>query len=80
MLFLYLKLDAETAWAGVRRARAFLPASLVNSQFAILEEPQADEAAGTLDATRPVEQLATEAVALLQRRVPAVAPAIRSGL
>ena len=80
MLFLYLKLDAETAWARVEARKGhFMPASLVDSQFAILEEPQADEAAITLDATRPVEQLAAEAVALLQGRVPAVAPAIRSG-
>jgi gluconokinase len=37
-----------------------MPASLVDSQFAILEEPGTDEQAATVDATRTVALIAKE--------------------
>jgi gluconate kinase len=49
---------------GNRRGH-FMPASLVDSQFAILEVPDADERALTLDATRRVSDVATNAIGLL---------------
>jgi gluconokinase len=58
LAFVYLKLDPSTARARVAaRTDHFMPASLVESQFAILEEPDVDETALTLDATQPIETL-----------------------
>jgi gluconokinase len=55
MVFLYLKIDRETAWRRVANRKGhFMPASLVDSQFATLEEPTADERAVTVDGTRSV--------------------------
>ncbi|RUZ36178.1 gluconokinase, partial [Mesorhizobium sp. M7A.F.Ca.US.003.02.1.1] len=45
----------------------FMPASLVDSQFAILEPPAADERASKLNATRPVGELVAAAVRLIRR-------------
>ncbi|MBZ9986313.1 gluconokinase [Mesorhizobium sp. BH1-1-5] len=54
-VFLYLKIDRETAWRRVANRKAhFMPASLVDSQFATLEEPAVDERAVTVDGTRSV--------------------------
>ncbi|RWH73804.1 MAG: gluconokinase [Mesorhizobium sp.] len=54
-VFLYLKIDRETAWRRVANRKGhFMPASLVDSQFATLEEPAADERAVTVDGTRSV--------------------------
>ncbi|MDX8445168.1 gluconokinase [Mesorhizobium captivum] len=59
--FLYLKIDRETAWRRVAgRKGHFMPASLVDSQFATLEEPGADELAVTVDATRSVAGIVKE--------------------
>lgn len=58
LVFLYLKIDRETAWRRVSNRRGhFMPASLVDSQFATLEEPTADERAVTVDGTRTVAGL-----------------------
>lgn len=55
IVFLYLKIDRETAWRRVvGRKSHFMPASLVDSQFATLEEPGPDEPAVTVDAARSV--------------------------
>jgi len=71
LLFLYLKIDPATARARVAARKGhFMPASLVDSQFAILEEPQPDEAALVLDATRSVEDLAGQAACLLREAEP----------
>ena len=42
-----------------------MPASLVDSQFAILEPPGADEQALTVDATLPVADIVTAVASLL---------------
>jgi len=61
IVFVYLKIDRETAWRRVAgRKGHFMPASLVDSQFAILEEPGTDERAATVDATRTVALIAKE--------------------
>lgn len=66
--FLYLEIDPATASQRVgNRKGHFMPASLVDSQFAILEPPAQDERALTLDATLPVAELVSEAVRLLRR-------------
>lgn len=67
LVFLHLAIDPETARRRVLLRRShFMPPSLVDSQFADLEPPQADEAAVELDAGRPVDVLAAEAAALLR--------------
>ncbi len=44
ILFVYLKGDKETIRQRIaRRVHEYMPASLLDSQFATLEEPQADE-------------------------------------
>lgn len=43
----------------------FMPAGLLDSQLATLEPPGPDEAALTLDASRPVADLVAETLALL---------------
>jgi gluconokinase len=71
LVFLYLKIDPVTAGARVAaRSNHFMPASLVESQFAILEEPGDDEAALTLDATSAVGTLVEIAANRLVRRAP----------
>ncbi|MDX8523496.1 gluconokinase [Mesorhizobium sp. MSK_1335] len=61
IVFLYLKIDRETAWRRVAdRKGHFMPASLVDSQFATLEEPAADERAVTVDGTRSVAGILKE--------------------
>ena len=58
LVFLYLKIDRNTAWRRVSNRKGhFMPASLVDSQFATLEEPTADERAVTVDGTRTVAGL-----------------------
>jgi gluconokinase len=66
LVFLHLALDREAAYERVQaRGGHFMPASLVDSQFADLEPPSADETALTLDATLPVDGLVAEAAAFL---------------
>lgn len=68
IVFVYLEINPETARQRVGgRIGHFMPASLVESQFADLEPPQADEAAITLDGTRPVAELVAAAADLLRR-------------
>nr|WP_210334030.1 gluconokinase [Mesorhizobium sangaii] len=63
IVFLYLEIDAAAARRRVASRKGhFMPASLVDSQFAILEPPAADERALTLDATRPVDELVAAAI------------------
>ena len=62
IVFLYLEIDPAAARQRVAgRKGHFMPASLVDSQFAILEPPGTDEQALTLDAMRPVADLVTDA-------------------
>ncbi|MBL8583251.1 MAG: gluconokinase [Rhizobiaceae bacterium] len=64
--FLYLDVDPATAEKRVGSRRGhFMPASLVDSQFADLEPPTPDENALRLDATRPAGELVKQALALL---------------
>lgn len=63
MVFLYLKVDRETAWRRVANRKGhFMPASLVDSQFATLEEPSADERAVMVDGTRSVAGIVKEVI------------------
>lgn len=63
MVFLYLKVDRETAWRRVANRKGhFMPASLVDSQFATLEEPSADEQMVMVDGTRSVAGIVKEVV------------------
>ncbi len=62
LVFVYLDIDRATAHRRVEsRKHHFMPASLVDSQFADLEPPAADEDALRLDATRVVDELAAAA-------------------
>ena len=55
IVFVYLKIDGETAWRRVASRKGhFMPASLVDSQFAALEEPVTGERAVTVDGTRRI--------------------------
>lgn len=67
VVFVYLEIDPATARRRVASRKGhFMPASLVDSQFAILEAPAADETALTLDARRPVADIVAKAIGLLQ--------------
>jgi len=68
--FLHLVIDRDTA---IARADHFMPASLVDSQFADLE-PLRGEAGLTVDAARPPEELAAAALNTL---TPPASPRIR---
>ncbi|TPN78501.1 gluconokinase [Mesorhizobium sp. CU2] len=58
VVFVYLRIDRTIAWRRVASRKGhFMPASLVDSQFATLEEPAADERAMTIDGTRPVAEI-----------------------
>lgn len=64
IVFLYLKIDRETAWRRVAERKGhFMPASLVDSQFSTLEEPEADERALTVDGTRTIAEVMAQALA-----------------
>ena len=61
ILFVYLSIDRETAWQRVSSRKGhFMPASLVDSQFAALEPPQADEFAMNLNGLEPVDVLSSQ--------------------
>ena len=63
IVFVYLEIDPVTAKRRVAARKGhFMPASLVESQFASLDPPAATERARPLDATRPVDELVTAAV------------------
>jgi len=60
--FVYLAVDRETARRRVAgRNGHFMPANLVDSQFADLEPPGPDEAAATIDATLPLPEVVAAA-------------------
>jgi gluconokinase len=66
ILFVHLAIDKQTAAERVARRKGhFMPATLVDSQFADLEPPQPDEEAVTLDATRPIAETVAAAQAVL---------------
>jgi len=68
IVFVYLEIDPATARERVASRKGhFMPASLVDSQFAILEPPGSDERALTIDATRPVADVVADAMHLLAR-------------
>ena len=57
----YLQGDADLIRSRVaKRRHHFMPASLLDSQFATLEEPGADEQPIVLDAAKPAPELAEE--------------------
>ncbi|MFI0846354.1 gluconokinase [Mesorhizobium sp. IMUNJ 23232] len=61
ILFVHLVIDRETAWQRVgSRKGHFMPASLVDSQFAALELPQADEFAINLNGLESVDELSAQ--------------------
>lgn len=67
LVFIHLAIDKGTARQRVgRRKGHFMPATLVDSQFADLERPAGDEAALSLDGTRPVAELVAEAADFLK--------------
>jgi gluconokinase len=67
LVFIHLAIDRETARQRVGgRKGHFMPTTLVDSQFADLEPPTADEVALTLDATQPVAELAAAAAEFLK--------------
>ena len=64
LVFIYLEIDQATAAQRVAARKGhFMPASLVDSQFADLQPPGSDEQAIALDARQPVETLVAEAAA-----------------
>ncbi|RJT41692.1 gluconokinase [Mesorhizobium waimense] len=66
IVFVYLEIDRETARQRVAdRKGHFMPASLVDSQFAILEAPAPDERALTLDGTGRISDIVIRTVGLL---------------
>ncbi|WP_274627774.1 gluconokinase [Arvimicrobium flavum] len=68
-LFVYLRIDPETARRRVAgRAGHFMPASLVDSQFADLQPPEPDENALTLDGALPVKELVEQAARAVAAR------------
>lgn len=68
LVFVHPVVDKETARSRVTgRKGHFMPASLVDSQFAVLEPLQPDEAAIALDGLEPVDALVGETVRRLRR-------------
>ena len=64
MLFIYLEVDRNTAAARVASRKGhFMPASLIDSQFADLEPPAQDERALAVDAARDPADIVALAVA-----------------
>lgn len=62
ILFVYPEIDKDTAKQRVASRKGhFMPASLVDSQFATLEPPEANENAITLDGRLTVEKLVEQA-------------------
>lgn len=75
IVLVYLGLDPQTASERVaRRLGHFMPASLVDSQFASLEPPSPDEAVIALDARRPASELVDAAARALTAPSPAESP------
>ena len=69
--FVYLEIGREAAAARVAARKGhFMPASLIDSQFAALELPAPDEGALKLDATRDPDELAASAASAILRSAP----------
>ena len=67
IVFIHLEIDKATAALRVASRKGhFMPASLVDSQFADLQPPGPDETAAVLDARRPVEELVASAAAIVR--------------
>ena len=70
VLFVYLKGSMETVSEHLAgRVGHFMPASLLPTQFDVLEEPAADECFFAVDASSPVPDIVAEVVAYLGRSV-----------
>lgn len=66
--FVYLEIDRDAAAARVAARKGhFMPASLIDSQFAALEPPRPDEDALTLDAVDDPAKLVAFAAAAIAR-------------
>jgi gluconokinase len=58
IIFVHLDLSREEAFRRVSSRRGhFMPACLVDDQFAILEPPASDEAAFSVNAERPIDEI-----------------------
>ena len=79
ILFVYLEVDRKTAAGRVAgRKGHFMPATLIDSQFAALEPPAPDERALKLDSTRNLGELVASVSEALTGRI--VAPSREGGL
>ena len=66
--FVYLDISRDVAAERVAaRKNHFMPASLIDSQFADLQQPTADEHVVVLDASIPPTKLVAQAVAMLSK-------------
>lgn len=64
--FVHLVISRDEAFKRVAGRRGhFMPASLVDNQFATLEAPGADETAFSIDATRPIAEIVAAIVEFL---------------
>jgi gluconokinase len=69
--FVHLSVDRDTAHRRVaERTNHFMPASLVDSQFADLQPLEADEAGTTVDAAMPVESVVDKAARWVAANLP----------
>lgn len=67
IIFVHLDLSRDEAYRRVANRRGhFMPASLVDNQFATLEPPQADEMAVSVSATRPISDIVAAVEAFLE--------------
>jgi gluconokinase len=58
IVFVHLVISREDAFRRVASRRGhYMPASLVDSQFATLEPPDGDETAFSVSATRPIDEI-----------------------
>lgn len=69
VVFIHLVLDRDVAWQRVSGRRGhFMPASLVDNQFATLEPLGPDEDGFSVDATRPIEEIVSATLDFLAVR------------
>jgi carbohydrate kinase (thermoresistant glucokinase family) len=67
ILFIYLKGDKETIARRIaKRVHEYMPASLLDSQFATLEEPQPDENFIATPVDEPIETMVARLVAAIR--------------
>ena len=72
ILFVHLAVDRDVAAARVAARKGhFMPASLVDSQFADLEPPATDEGALAVDATGDPDDLVAQVISALAGPLPA---------